>query len=278
MPILDRALWLIETHMSEPLDLARLADLCAVSPWHLARVFRAETGLSPVAYLRARRLAQAARQIAGGADDILTVALDAQYGSHEAFARAFLAAFGIPPSRARQPGELEKLALQEPLHMDTSKIVAVDAPRIEDLQQMTVTGLAVDTTFENAGTDIPPLWAKLNARADEIRAVGKASFGVCFSVDAGTSDFSYLAGFETTQGEQAPTGMKTVDVPPGRYAVFTHRGHISGIGQTTFTIWNKSLPDLGLTTRPAPDFERYDRRFNPETGQGEVEIWIPVED
>jgi predicted transcriptional regulator YdeE len=26
----------------------------------------------------------------------------------------------------------------------------------------------------------------------------------------------------------------------------------------------------------APDFERYDKRFDPQTGEGEIEIWVPV--
>ena len=67
-----------------------------------------------------------------------------------------------------------------------------------------------------------------------------------------------------------------VAIPAGRYAVFTHRGHISDIRRTWYTIWNKALPDAGLTARQAPDFELYDRRFDPETGRGEVEIWVPV--
>ena len=71
-------------------------------------------------------------------------------------------------------------------------------------------------------------------------------------------------------------GMDYVDIPAGRYAVFTHSGHISDLPRTVYTIWNKSLPDLGLEPRKAPDFERYDKRFDPETGRGTLEIWIPI--
>jgi AraC family transcriptional regulator len=46
-------------------------------------------------YVRGRRLTEAAKVLSDGAPDILTVALDAGYGSHEAFTRAFRDQFGV---------------------------------------------------------------------------------------------------------------------------------------------------------------------------------------
>ena len=37
-----------------------------------------------------------------------------------------------------------------------------------------------------------------------------------------------------------------------------------------------SSRDSGYELGGTPDFERYDERFNPETGTGEMEIWVPV--
>jgi len=53
-------------------------------------------------------------------------------------------------------------------------------------------------------------------------------------------------------------------------------GHISGIRGTWATIWNKALPESGYQLADAPDFERYDENFDPRTGMGGVEIWIPI--
>jgi len=41
-------------------------------------------------------------------------------------------------------------------------------------------------------------------------------------------------------------------------------------------IWNSWLPQSGYVAADAPGLERYDERFNPETGLGGFEIWIPV--
>jgi AraC family transcriptional regulator len=277
MTVLQKALWHIETRLSEPLDLAALSRLCAVSPYHLSRTFRSGAGLSLMAYLRARRLSEAAKRLAEGEGDILQIALEAQYGSHEAFTRAFAACFGVVPSTVRTARSIATLKLQEPIEMDKTRIVDLPAPEMKDRPAFEVVGLGTDCTFETTSA-IPPLWQALNARGDEIDArPGAAAYGLCMGAgDEGR--FRYVAGLEVAKGAEVPRGMERAVVPAGRYAVFLHRGHISDIGKTCYTIWNKALPDLGQEPRKAPDFERYDRRFDPETGRGEVEIWIPVED
>ncbi|MGE5157753.1 MAG: helix-turn-helix domain-containing protein [Gemmatimonas sp.] len=63
----------------------------------MVRAFAAATGFSVMRYVRARRLSEAARALARGAPDILSLALEADYGSHEAFTRAFRDHFGMTP-------------------------------------------------------------------------------------------------------------------------------------------------------------------------------------
>src|SRR6201996_3822717 len=93
----QKALWYIESHLATPLSLDDISDVAGVSRFHLVRAFAAATGLSVMRYVRARRLTEAARALAAGAPDILQVALDSDYGSHEAFTRAFRDHFGVTP-------------------------------------------------------------------------------------------------------------------------------------------------------------------------------------
>src|SRR6201995_4808977 len=78
----QKALWFIESHLAEALTLDEVADIAGVSRFHLVRAFAAAAGLPVMRYVRARRLSEAARALAGGAPDILSLALDADYGSH----------------------------------------------------------------------------------------------------------------------------------------------------------------------------------------------------
>lgn len=58
--------------------------------------------------------------------------------------------------------------------------------------------------------------------------------------------------------------------------MFTHRDHVSTVRRTWYTIWNKALPEAGLQSADAPEFERYGAAFDPRTGEGGFEIWIPI--
>ncbi len=101
MDPVQKALWYVESHSRESITLDDIAGACKVSPFHLTRLFATTMGLSLMRYVRARRLCEAARLLAQGADDILAVALAVGYGSHEAFTRAFRDQFGLTPEQVR---------------------------------------------------------------------------------------------------------------------------------------------------------------------------------
>jgi AraC family transcriptional regulator len=148
-------------------------------------------------------------------------------------------------------------------------------PRIETRDAFTVAGLAARYSQETAST-IPAQWDRFAPRAAEIQdVVPGAVYGVCYDGD-GQGQFDYMSGLAVSRAESLPEGMTAVRVPAGRYAVFTHSGNIADFSKTVHAVWNGGLADAGVGHRPAPDFERYDERFDPKTGDGEVEIWIPI--
>ena len=105
--------------------------------------------------------------------------------------------------------------------------------------------------------------------------VGHTAYGVIHnSDDNGHAD--YLTGVEVKDFAAVPAEFSRLQIPAQRYAVFTHKDHISAIRRTWFSIWNKGLPDAGLEATGGPEFERYDERFDGRSGTGEVEIWIPI--
>src|SRR6059036_2325975 len=118
----QKALWFIESHLADELTLDEIAGVAGISRFHMVRALAAATGLSVMRYVRARRLSEAARALANGAPDILTVALEADYGSHEAFTRAFRDHFGVTPEAVRGLAHLDNLSLQEPIVMDSTII------------------------------------------------------------------------------------------------------------------------------------------------------------
>lgn len=92
---------LLATRFVEPLALAELAEHVAASPFHLARVFRHQTGQSLHAYRTRLRLAATLPELADGVRDLARLALQVGFASHSHFATAFQRCFGVTPSAAR---------------------------------------------------------------------------------------------------------------------------------------------------------------------------------
>jgi AraC family transcriptional regulator len=159
----QKALWFIESHLADALTLDEVAAIAGVSRFHLVRAFAAATGLSVMRYVRARRLSEAARALANGAPDILGVALDADYGSHEAFTRAFRDHFGLTPEAVRGSAHLDNLKLQEPIIMDSTVIDNLQPPRFQTGKPLLVAGLGERYTWES-GAAIPGQWRLLQWR------------------------------------------------------------------------------------------------------------------
>lgn len=137
-----KALWFIESHRAGEITLNDIAAVAQVSRYHLSRAFSLVTGFSVMQYLRGRRLSEAASKLAGGAPDILTIALDAGYGSHEAFTRAFRDQFGLTPEALRAQGSVKIIQLMEPIAMDETLMTNVEPVRFENGKTMLIAGLS----------------------------------------------------------------------------------------------------------------------------------------
>ena len=105
--------------------------------------------------------------------------------------------------------------------------------------------------------------------------MGQVAYGVCCNGDD-AGNFDYIAGVEVADFSDLSREFGRVRISEQKYAVFTHRDHISSIRRTVNTIWNHWLPESGLKLADAPNFERYDENFDPVTGNGGLEIWVPV--
>ncbi|MCD2441870.1 AraC family transcriptional regulator [Agromyces sp. SYSU K20354] len=91
----------IEEHLDDPLPLADLAAVAGFSPHHFHRIFHYVTGEAPKEYLRRLRLERAVARLKVSPDNVLEIALEAGFKTHETFTRAFTRQFGINPSEFR---------------------------------------------------------------------------------------------------------------------------------------------------------------------------------
>ena len=275
MNAVEKALWFIESHFAGEITLEEIAKAGGVSRFHMTRAFGTATGHSVMRYVRGRRLTEAARALTRGAPDILAVALDAGYGSHEAFTRAFRGEFGVTPETIRAQGHLKKIDVVEPIKMDEALLIRLEPPRLENGRRLLIAGIGARYTCD-AIAGIPSQWQRFLPHFDHVPwQIGRAAYGVCCNSDDAGS-FDYVCGVEVRDFSRVPADWSRVRIPEQKYAVFAQPGHVSMIRSTWNTIWNEWLPNSGYEVADAPDFERYGEQFNSATGMGGFEIWVPI--
>jgi AraC family transcriptional regulator len=279
MDAVKKALWYIESHSAGPLTLGDVAEASGLSRFHLSRVFPEVTGHSVFTYVRGRRLTEAARALAGGAPDILSVALDAGYGSHEAFTRAFRDFLGLTPEEVRARCCLDNLPLMEAIRMSDLPTVDLAPPNYRDVGALLIAGIRQYYNYSDIG-GIPAQWQRLVPYLGHIpNRIGRCDYGVCATAPGDSSGFDYTAGVEVRSLDELPEGFVGLRLPARRYAVFWHGEHISKIGSTCAAIFSEWQPKSGSKVAEGPLMliEYYDERFDPKTGEGGVEIWVPMQ-
>jgi AraC-like DNA-binding protein len=100
----SRVIRAIENDPSTPGDLAGLARVARLSPYHFLRTFQVVTGITPHQYLLRARLRRAAVRLLSDKRNIAEIALDCGFGDLSNFNRAFRTEFGITPRMYRRNG------------------------------------------------------------------------------------------------------------------------------------------------------------------------------
>ena len=270
-----KALWYIESHLAHELSLDEIAAGAEISRFHLTRAFGEATGRSPMRYARARRLTRAAQSLARGAPDILAVALEAGYSSHEAFTRSFRDQFDCTPESVRDSRSLNHLSLVEPIRLEESVSDRIAPVRFEHHGTLLVAGIGRRYTCESSA-GIPAQWNEFLPQFGHVTGqVGHVAYGVRCNTDS-EGAFDYVSGVEVPGFAQLPGTLTRIRIPAQKYAVFAHTAHVAAIRSTWITIWTQWLPKSGHEVVDAPDFERYGDAFDSQTGLGGFEIWLPI--
>ncbi len=157
-------------------------------------------------------------------------------------------------------------------------LTKLEPPRTEKGPELLIAGLGERYTSETSGR-IPAQWERFTRYLGRVpEQVGSATYGVLCKLDEEghlEHDIKYITGVEVSDVANIPAGWSHVRIPARPYAVFSHRENVSTIRRTWSTI-HRWLPKSGMKVADAPQFERYGETFNGATGEGGVEIWIPI--
>lgn len=279
MQAVGKALWYIESRLGEPVTLDDVADASGLSRFHLSRTFASVVGQPVVAYLRARRLTEAARELTSGAPDILQVALGAGYSSHEAFTRAFRDQFGLTPDEARARRTLANLKLVEPIRMPDQPATLAAPDRFVKSNDMLFAGLRKYFRFDDRG-GIPNIWQAFGPMIGTTPGeVQGTAYGLCLAPADETDEagFDYFAAVQVKSLNDLPEGLSGTRIAGRNWAAFKHAGHVSSIGSTCAAA-GEWLVQSGRAEKSGrmQMIEVYGPQFDGRTGLGGCEVWVPV--
>lgn len=182
-----------------------------------------------------------------------------------------------PIFSAEDFGEAFTPELREQEASIRAQSLGLAAPRFEQGPRLIIVGLNERYNAETR-VKIPDQWHQFAPHIGQVpgQLGGHTAYGVVWNANQ-NGDFDYLAGVQVAEGNSTPSGFTQVEIAPRRYAIFTHNQHVSSLPQTIDTIWSKWAPDCGLKIAKAPCYERYTEEFNPQTGLGGMEMWIPLD-
>ncbi len=128
---------------------------------------------------------------------------------------------------------------------------------------------------------IGPLWEEFIPRANQIQnRTGDGMVGVIdgrpTAERSHPDELQYLAAVPVTSLAEIPEGMVARTIPEGTFAVFTHRGPITSIGNTVLEIYRVWLPQSDFQHAEIADVEIYDHRFHGDRDDSVMEYWISV--
>ncbi len=271
----------IEANLKNNITLEDISREAYSSLSHFHRIFHYMTDYSVKEYIRKRRLSSAAHDLICTKDNILEIALDYQYQSHETFTRAFKKIYGNTPIKYRKNQQehvlFEKIDVFEPEYQNLFYDESIRV-RFVTFNQLKIIGYELKTTLQNNQNhmDIPEFWDDFfaNQKSSHIpnRIDPDIHFGIYTNLDY-ENNFSLIVSGEVSNLELIPKGMTGKVIPPTKYAAFTvtdsfpHK--LANAWKYIYANWFPNNPHY--ERNQCDDFELYDRH-NPNS----VDIYIPI--
>ena len=286
----------IEQHITEPLNLQKLAQIAHCSTYNFQRMFSFVTDISVGEYVRRRRLTLAALELQYENKKIIDVALKFGYDSPVSFARAFQAVHGINPSEAKRSNislkAFPKLTFQITIKgvnemnyriVKTApfKVFGVEGlvSTIGDKKYYSDAGAIwqdnfkngkYEKLFEDAGDVMLPIYD--NMFVEKMCTI----HGLMNHKKVDDTTYAYMQ-CSFVAPESKTDGYEIVEIPAATWAVFPSGlfdwGDVGSVLSSLFKrFYSEWLPTSEYEKADAPEFEMYGG--TPEKGC--IELWMPI--
>lgn len=282
---MQRAVDYMEANLGDgEITLASVAAASGYSVPHFHRVFGALAGVSAGEYLRRRRLSEAMVRVMASRGGIIGIALDCGFESHEAFTRAFRAAYGAPPSAFRnrrcEPVLFEKLSImskrKEGTHIMKPNVILKEPKNLIGIARRMTQGDNIRLgLIGRAQREFMAMAGSVPGRVNPHLYYAAYDYQP-EDLSREDDEIAYTYWYCVESEADAPAGMSKKAIPRAKYAEFVYdpkAGTLNGeqIGMPIYDyidgVW---LPESGFELADTPDYEVHDE----ETGLVEINISI----
>ncbi len=127
---------------------------------------------------------------------------------------------------------------------------------------------------------IPEQWRRFVFHIGAVPGqIGATAYGAILLDRGERNAFTYMSAVEVADERALPPSFSSLRIEAPRYAVFRHDGNVIAIHETVRAVW-RAHPSLfeGERLSNVDFLERYSERFDFNTGDGGVDIMIPLAD
>ena len=273
----------IEDHLTEEIDLAKVASEAYCSSHYLQRIFSILCGITLGEYIRNRRLTLAGDELKVSDSKIIDIAFKYGYESPESFSRAFSKFHGITPSEAKKDGSklnfFSRLSIKLSLIggnlmgykiVDKDEFYIIEKPEPQPMDDEESQKSIYEYWERSEEEKTVDMLFDLSGDKDKI-------FGICYSNLYKNSDtFDYSIAAKCEKNTPVPNGFKKRIIPARTWAVFECKGPIPDAMQN---MWKVIVSEFFTTSGYQPtyemDIEVYTRGKRTDADYIS-EIWVPV--
>jgi AraC family transcriptional regulator len=260
-------------------DLAELAAVAHLSPFHFHRVWRALTGETVGGTVLRLRLLRALHLLTDPQAIVTEVASATGYETAQAFARAFRDATGGSPSELRgQSEQIEEAIsrLEKPPHDEVATQVALPV-EVVSVEPFEVVALRNRGAF----ADLDRAYGRLFGWAAEAglveRIIGLHGVPLADHRDVPPADLEFDCSIRLSAIADPPSPLRLARIGGGDYARLRHVGSFDTLEDVVDRVLIEWLPISGYALRDAPI--HYDYHDDPEVVPEALlrsDIFVPV--
>ena len=273
---INMAIDYISNHLDEKLDLDKLSDISAISPYHFHRIMSAYLGEPIGSYIIRCKIEASSTLLKYSSQQIDEIAYKIGYDSPASFTKAFKKHFGVSPTEFRSTNNSYSM-----------KTIIADnvlpkgfnlKPKI--VERTTKKAIYIRLIGDYKSNDYSQAWEKIWKFIKEKRLFGfnQECLGVAYNDPDITEDdkcqYDCCVTISKDIKPEGEIGVKNIE--GGRYAVFKFKGSLDNVGSVYNAIFKTWLPESNCNLRETPCFEKYVKFSKTNPDKNKTEVYIPI--